>query len=183
MEQTIDFNDIPDIKLGVDEPFLLMANSESGSRVVFSIESGGTHAEIVDRIQLNAISAGQVTVRATAPALGDFSESFVDKTFSVLEADFYELSESIIQVRKDLDSDTEELTKLAFIPVRSIANLEFRMSDSQEYVFIKIDGNEYKIKYRRFVEKFINNSIKFWEDEILAEEARHQVNINRLKNG
>lgn len=179
--QNITLEDIPNLNLGVDEPYLLLGSSESGSRIQYSIIDGGANAEIVDNIQLNPLAAGSVTVRATAPANGEFDEATLDKTFDVLEGEFYESAENLNTIKSKLDTDTILLNNLAKISVRDVNKISFDFSDSN-YVVIEINGQQYQIEYIRFAKKFINGSIEFWESEIIAENARLQSNVTRVKN-
>ena len=179
--QDIILEDIPNLNLGIDEPYLLFGTASSGVRLVYTIESGGAHAEIVDGIQLNPLSPGQVTVRATAPAKDEYDEATIDKTFDVLDGDFYESAENLNVIKNRLDADTLMLNEMSKISVKNIGKISFDFTEESQ-VLIIINGQEYRIEYSRFAKKFINSSIAFWEAEIIAENVRLQSNVNRVKN-
>ncbi|MEQ8581205.1 MAG: hypothetical protein RIC30_09360 [Marinoscillum sp.] len=177
MEQIITWPEIPEYKLGVNEPLVLSAKADTGRRIVYSVLSGDA---TLSGIELTPLSVGDITIRATAPAHDEYTEATMDQVVSVVDGSWYERAEEIARIRRRLDADISQLNELAKISVRDIQSIKFEILTNS--ALVEINGERYEISHKRFVQLFINGATLFWESQIASEVNRLSDLIGILKS-
>jgi hypothetical protein len=174
---TITFPVIETQKLGVDEPVLMMAHSDDGDKIVYSITSGTTKVDLVDGSELRPKATGNVTVRAE---LESDDTVFEEQTFTIEDGDYYERLNAIEVLRNQLDNDGADLLEISKMPVSSINNLYIETAESS--AIVEINGTKFIIDSPRHVLKYLQKATEIWRTERTNDEARLDKMITDLKS-